>query len=242
MRLVCSDINIFKSSFEALSKIVNEIRMEVDSDGLRVNAIDSSHVTFVHLGINEYEFDVYECEKPRKITFVADEFLKYLKRVGKDSILELKVDDTYLTIHAEGNTNKTFKMKLMENDSEVPDIPEIDYPINIELDSKTFKEICSDIVEFSQKIKISNHDNYIKFEAFGDFTDAEIEYVYQNSYKETYTSIYDLEKIKLMLKAEKFAPKTRLSWGNDMPLLVEMRSENENQNLSFLLAPRIEEE
>ena len=216
--------------------------MEIDSDGLRVDAIDPSHVTFVHLDINEYEFDIFECERPMKICFTTDEFLKYLKRINKDSIMELTVDDNYLTIKSEGNTNKTFKLKLIDLEYDTPPLPEIEYPITIDMDTKLFKEIVKDIEGFSQKVKIYNKGNFIRFEAFGDFSDVEIEYVYQNSISDTFSSVYDLEKISDMLKADKFATKTHLSWGQDMPLLVEMKSENENEVLSFLLAPRIEEE
>ena len=242
MRIVCSDINIFKSSFEAISKIVNEIQMEIDSDGLRVNAIDPSHTTFVNLDIKEIEFDIFECEKPRSIFFNTDEFLKYLKRINKDSLLEIKVDENYLIIHSEGSTNKTFKLKLMENDYTVPSLPQIDYEMEFEISTKLFKEICNDIVEFSPRMKISNDGNFIRFIAFGDFTDAEIEYIYQNKVTEKYSAVYDMNKIKDMMKADKFATKTYIHYGNDMPVLIEMKSENENQCLNFILAPRIEED
>lgn len=242
MKIILNDINILKSPFEAITKIVHEIHMEIDSEGIRADAIDSSHVTFVHLNISEEGFDVFEVEKPQKICFDTEEFLKYLKRVGKDSLLELSVDANYLIIHSEGNTNKTFKLKLIEMDDMVPGIPEIDYPMTVDMPTKIFKEICMDIIEFSQKIRISNDGNIIRFDAFGDFTDAEIEYVFQNNKGEQYSSVYDLEKIKNMLKADKFAKHTLLSYGNDMPLRVDMEAVDENQNLSFLLAPRIEEE
>ena len=242
MRIVCSDLNIFKSSFEAISKIVNEIEMEVDSDGIRVNAIDPSHVTFVHLDINESEFDIFECEKPQKICFTTDEFLKYLKRMNKDSLLELSIDENYLIIHSEGATNKTFKQKLIEIDNSVPDLPKIEFPISVGIETKLFKEICKDIDGFSQKVQISNEGNCIKFIAYGDYTDAEVEYVYQNDITNTFSSVYDLEKIMVMLKADKFAKETVISWGETMPLLVDMKSGDGNQTLTFMLAPRIEED
>lgn len=242
MKIICSDVNILKSSFEAISKIVAEVQVEIDSDGMRLNAINPSHTTFVHLNINKSEFDVFECDVPRKIAFTTDDFLKYLKRVGRNDLLELSADEKYLTIHSEGNTNKTFKLKLIEIDYAVPDFPELEFSMNVDMDTKIFKEICTDIVDFSQKLRIYNEGNIIMFEAFGDFVDAEIEYVCSNDAKQQYASIYDLEMIKDMLKADKFASKTTLSYGDDMPLLVDMKSENENQNLCFLLAPRIEEE
>ena len=245
-KILCSDINIFKASFEAVCKIVNEVQMEIDSDGIRLNAIDPSHVTFVHLNIDEYEFDRYECAKPLKICFDTNEFLKYLKRIGKDSLMELSADANYLIIRAEGTTNETFKLKLIEIDDSIPPIPTIEYPNTFKVPTTLFKEIIKDISEFSQKIKITNKENDIKFIAYGDFADAEIQYTstdtVNDNLPENCSAVYDVVKIEPMLKADKFAKTTSISWGNDMPIFIEMKSENEKQELSFLLAPRIEVE
>lgn len=241
-KITCTDINMFKSSFEAINKIVTEIRMEVDNDGVRVDAIDPLHTTFVHLEIDVQEFESYDCDKPRSINFTTDEFLKYLKRMNKNTELELIIDDHYLTIKGTSNTTKTYKLKLIELDNTIPTLPELDYPMTVDLTTKTFKEICNDITEFSDRLKIYNKENIIHFDAYGAYVDTELEYSYRNDEQETYTSIYDMEKLGNMLKADKFAQKTRLSFGNNMPILVEMKSQNEKQNLSFILAPRIEED
>ena len=45
-----------------------------------------------------------------------------------------------------------------------------------------------------------------------------------------------------MLKAEKFADKTYVQLGDDMPLTLVLELLNDEGELSFLLAPRIEEE
>ena len=58
-KLVLSDPSIFKTSFDAISSIVDEVQIEVDSDGLRLNAIDRSHITYVHLELKESLFDIY---------------------------------------------------------------------------------------------------------------------------------------------------------------------------------------
>lgn len=242
IKIICSDITVFKSSFEAVSKIVTEVQLEIDSDGIRLNAIDPSHITFVHLELEKDCFDIFECTKPSKISFVTDEFLKYLKRIGKDSLLELGVDANYLIIRAEGRTNKTFKLKLLDIENNVPNLPEIEYPNKFMMDTKLFKEVCLDIVEFSHKLQIYNEGSVVYFEAFGDFTDAKIEYDSNQKLSEDCSSVYDLEKIKDMLKADKFATQTSVSFGDNLPLLLEMSNDEETQRLNFLLAPRIEDE
>ena len=243
MKLICSDVNLLKAPFEALSNVVTTVRMDVDSDGLRIDAIDSAHIMFVHLDVKPLLFDIYECSKPSKLVFQTDEFLKYLKRVSKDSILELTVDDPYLVLRAEGETNKTFKLKLLDEEDNTPSLPEIEYPMEVCLDTKLFKEIYQDIHPFSQKLAIANEGRTILFKGVSDFSDVCIQYVDADAPlpRENYSSIFDLDKIGNMLKADKFAHEASLRFGSDIPLLVELK-DDEYRNLSFLLAPRIEED
>ncbi len=39
-KAVLSDSNVLKTSFEAISSIVDEVQMKADSDGLRLDALD----------------------------------------------------------------------------------------------------------------------------------------------------------------------------------------------------------
>ena len=60
--------------------------------------------------------------------------------------------------------------------------------------------------------------------------------------EENVRSIFAIENIKEMLKAEKFADSTFIALGNDMPLTLSLKLLNDEGELTFLLAPRIEEE
>ncbi len=44
-----SDSSILKTSFDAISSIVDEVQIQTDSEGMRLDALDRSHITFVHL-------------------------------------------------------------------------------------------------------------------------------------------------------------------------------------------------
>jgi proliferating cell nuclear antigen len=54
--------------------------------------------------------------------------------------------------------------------------------------------------------------------------------------------VFSLEKIKEMLKADKFSDIATISLGDDMPLNLKLRMVSDEGELSFLLAPRIEAE
>ncbi|MBE6493555.1 MAG: proliferating cell nuclear antigen (pcna) [Methanosphaera stadtmanae] len=241
-KLVLSDPSIFKTSFDAISSIVDEVQIEVDSDGLRLNAIDRSHITYVHLELKESLFDIYECDKPIKLNVDTDELMKVLKRSKSDDVMELTVDEGHLILQFEGNTKRTFKVKLIDLEYEAPAQPSIEYPIKISVPIATIKDAIQDIEIVADRVAISVDEDNVIFTAIGDFADAEVEYLHGEKVQEKVRAIYAIENIKEMLKAEKFADNTYVSIGNDMPLTLSLELLNDEGELSFLLAPRIEEE
>ena len=73
-----SDSNILKTSFDAISSIVDEVQIQTDSEGLRLEALDRSHITYVHLELKSSLFDTYICDEPEKINIDTDELMKLL--------------------------------------------------------------------------------------------------------------------------------------------------------------------
>lgn len=241
-KLVLSDPSIFKTSFDAISSIVDEVQIEVDSDGLRLNAIDRSHITYVHLELKESLFDIYECDKPMKLNLDTEELMKVLKRSKSDDVMELTVDAGSLVLTFEGSVKKTFKVKLIDLEYDAPTPPQIEYPVELSMPISTLKETIQDIEIVADRVAFSVDADNLTLTAVGDFADAEVEYLHGEQISEDVRSIFAIENIKEMLKAEKFADSTTLSLGNDMPLTLSLKLINDEGELTFLLAPRIEEE
>ncbi|MCD7781265.1 MAG: proliferating cell nuclear antigen (pcna) [Methanosphaera sp.] len=241
-KLVLTDPSIFKTSFDAISSIVDEVQIEVDSDGLRLNAIDRSHITYINLELKESLFDIYECDKPLKLNLDTEELMKVLKRARSDDVMELTTEEGSLVLTFEGRAKKTFKVKLIDLEYDTPSAPEIDYPVTIGIPIDVLKETIQDIEIVADRIKISIDEDNMVLEAVGDFADAKVEYLHGEKVDTDVSAVYAIENIKEMLKAEKFADNTYLSLGDDMPVTLTLELLNDEGKLSFLLAPRIEEE
>ena len=241
-KLVLSDPSIFKTSFDAISSIVDEVQIEVDSDGLRLNAIDRSHITYVHLELKESLFDIYECDKPIKLNLDTEELMKVLKRSKNEDVMEVTVDVGNLILTFEGAVKKTFKVKLIDLEYDTPSQPDIPYDIKIPIPVSILKEAIQDIEIVSDRVSFEVDEDKLTLEAVGDFADAKIEYLHGEKINEKARAVYAISNIKEMLKAEKFSDNTYLSIGTDMPLTLYLELLNEEGLLSFLLAPRLEEE
>ncbi|MBM4240737.1 MAG: proliferating cell nuclear antigen (pcna) [Euryarchaeota archaeon] len=241
-KAVLNDPNILKTSFDAISSIVDEVQMQADNEGLRLDALDRSHITFVHLELKSDLFDEFSCIKPLKINVDTEELMKVLKRAKSDDIVELSTDEGNLIVTFEGEARRRFKIRLIDIEYEAPSPPELEYPTEFEVPFSLLKDSIQDIDIFSDKIALMvDKDKFIS-SAEGEFGDANIEYLHGEKIENKAKSVFSLEKIKEMLKADKFSDTVTLKLGNDMPLNLSLKMVTEDGELSFLLAPRIESE
>ena len=196
-----SNPNILKTSFDAISSIVDEVQIQTDSEGFRLDALDRSHITFVHLELKSSLFDEFVCDEPEKINIDTDEFMKVLKRSKSTDRVIMSLD--------EGNFIITFE---------------------------------GDMDLFSDKITLMVDSEKFRASAEGEFGDANIEYIHGEKIDTEAKSVFSLEKIREMLKADKFSEMAIINLGTDIPLYLTLRRVDGEGELSFLLAPRIESE
>jgi proliferating cell nuclear antigen len=237
-----SDPNILKTSFDAISSIVDEVQIQTDSEGIRLDALDRSHITFIHLELKASLFDEFVCDEPEKINMDTEELMKVLKRSKSDDRVLMSLDEGNFIITFEGEAKRRFKIRLIDIEYEAPTPPELDYPTEFEIPFNLLKDSIQDIDIFSDKVSLMVDSEKFKASSEGEFGDAQIEYIHGEKIDTDANSVYSLEKIREMLKADKFSDIAIIQLGNDMPLTLKLKMVSEDGELSFLLAPRIEDE
>lgn len=237
-----SDPNILKTSFEAISSIVDEVQIQTNSEGLKLDALDRGHVTFIHLELKASVFDEFVCDKDEKINVDTDELMKVLRRSKSDDRVLMSLDENNLILVFVGAAKRRFKIRLIDIEYEPPTPPEVEYPTEFEIPFSLLKDSIQDIDIFSDKIAFSVDSEKFKVSAVGEFGDAKIEYIHGEKVETSVKSIYSLDKIREMLKADKFSDIATIKLGEDMPLTLKLKMVTEDGELSFLLAPRMEEE
>ena len=237
-----SDSNILKTSFDAISSIVDEVQIQTDSEGMRLDALDRSHITYVHLELKSTLFDEYICDVPEKINIDTEEFMRILKRAKSQDRVLLSLDEGNFIITFEGDATRTFKIKLIDIEYDNPNPPEITHPTSFKVRFSILKDSINDIEIFSDKIALQVDDDYFIASADGEFGDASIKYLHGENIEENAKSLFSLDKISEMLKADKFSQEAEIRLGNDMPLSLNLEMPTGDGKLSFLLAPRLEQD
>ena len=225
-----SDSNILKTSFDAISSIVDEVQIQTDSEGMRLDALDRSHITFVHLELKSSLFDEYVCDVPEKINIDTDEFMRVLKRAKSQDRVLMSVDDNNFIITFEGDATRTFKIRLIDIEYDNPVPPTIEHPTNFKVRFSILKDSINDIDIFSDKIILEVDEDYF----------IASKYLHGENIQEHAKALFSLDKIREMLKADKFSEEAEISLGTDMPLSLTLNMVTGDGKLSFLLAPRLE--
>lgn len=239
------DTSILKSAFNSITNIVEEVQIQVDQEGLRLNALDKAHITFIHLELKKTVFTEYECTTPTSINIDTLEFNKILNRCKTSDELTLTCNDNNLIIIFENlSATRTFKIRLIDMEYEAPTIPDIEYPFSCDLPTKVFKDNVSDVELFSEKLNIRHYldDDYLYIDGGGDFGETSSRYLIETDEDGACDSVYNIDKIKDFLKSEKFSNTIILKSGDNLPLLLEFRLITNDGLINFVLAPRIEQD
>ena len=239
MKFKLSNIKNFKDSIITAEQMLDEIKFEADNDGVRFRGLDRSHVAFINLDIKSDYFDEYEIMNPESCIVDTSELVKVLKRSKSNDTLVFSFDAEEIKIQFIGTATRTFKIKQVDMEYDSPMMPNIEYPISIDVDYKQLQDIVKDAELYSDKLTISTEDQELKIISNGNFGEY-ISTVPLLVNLKNCSSVFSLDWLKKFFKLTSVSDVVNVNMGTDMPLLLDFEDED-GLNVTFLLAPRIEE-
>ena len=220
-----TDIRTFKDIIQVTDKIVDEIKITCDNDGMRYSCLDRGHVSFISADFNKDYFFTYNCEEPETLTVDSTELLNILKRAKSNDLLRISHDESNLILTFVGEATRTFRIRLIDAEYDNPTPPNIEYPV-------TRLELYTD------KITIKTNGDQLLVSGEGDKGSYEAELqALDNNADRAYKSTFSLDHVK---KLSSVSGSFYLSFGTDMPILLESMNEMEGYSYGMLIAPRIE--
>lgn len=164
---------VLKSVLDAIRELVTDVNFNCDEDGMKLQAMDNSHVALVALQLRASGFAQYRCDRQMTLGINVPSFQKITKCAAPQDILTLRAfdDGDLLTIVAETlNTDRVaeYEMKMMDIDIEHLGIPETRYDAEVTLPSSEFNRIIRDLKEMGESIRIEATKQGVTFTANGD--------------------------------------------------------------------------
>jgi proliferating cell nuclear antigen len=245
MKARCSNNHLI-TVVEAIKPIVDEAVFTATSEGITFRAMDASHVSLLDISWKRDGFLEYECNEEVTFGVRIDELLKLLRRIEKDTQVEISIADGEIQLTAsEGKRTRNYKLKLLDASKSETPIPKLSFNTRVTMLYDALVDALKDIDVITNVVEIYTNESMIKFYGKGDTGDAEVVYWQDentsiemfNEVKESKTA-YSLEYLLQMLNAVD-ADNVILEYSSKMPLrlqfLLPFRCD-----MQYYLAPRAE--
>lgn len=256
--------SVLKKILEAIKDLVNEANFDCSSTGIKLQAMDSNHVSLVALNLKSEGFEHFRADRKLALGINLGSMSKILKCSGNDDIITLKAEDsgdavTFMFESPKQTRISHFSLKLMDIDSEHLGIPSTEYKCVVKMPSTEFQRIVKEIATMGDTCKISTSKDGVKFSVSGDLgtgsivckqtatdDDNEEESDKDNDkitikMEEEVSLRFALRYLNFFAKATSLSPYVSLKMSPDVPLVVEYDM-GDMGTLRFYLAPKIDDD
>jgi proliferating cell nuclear antigen len=172
------DFCLILKDFKSFVDIIN---ITFSPDHMYIQSMDSSHVMLVEVCLPDYWFDQYHFDQSITIGLNTAMLQKIVKARDKSQSLELSFNDEKLSIHyfhsldkTGGGENKEFNIALIDNDSELLQIPDDEFSSEFSLASDRFTSLVSDLKEFGDSMMLDVSEQGIVFTSSNDSSNATV--------------------------------------------------------------------
>lgn len=192
----------WKTIVSAIGTIVEEATFEATSEGISFRGMDPSHVALVDVQLLNSAFEKYICDGSIKFAVRVDEFLKLLKRAGKDDSIEISigkagteegeagtdgemeseegetsrsitaVEENMLSIRMVSKYTREYKMRLIESTYSSTPLPKITFNTKVVMRMDSFLEALKDVEIVSDYVTMRCDGSIFQLIGKGDSGDA----------------------------------------------------------------------
>lgn len=242
MLLKLENPKIFVDLISIISELVTEVRLKVNQEGMSLNAIDPATVAMVYFKIPAELFSQFQLEKNEILGLNLENLKAVLRRCKPGSSLILSKEDNLLKLIIQDRIQRDFTLSLLEIESDEKEMPIWEFKSVIKLDSEAFSEVVEDCLVVSDACTFLAEPTKFTVEAHGPLNSAKIEFKGDEAeiYSDTSKARFSLEYLNKFIKGAKISSRTTISFSDNHPLRIDFPTGN--IILSFVLAPRIEQE
>jgi proliferating cell nuclear antigen len=241
MLLKLESPKLFSDIISIISELVTEVKLRINSEGISVSAVDPANVAMVYFKLPSDLFSEFVVEKEEILGVNLDNLKSILRRCKPGTSLILERTENMLKIGLHDRIKRDFSLALIEIDAEEKQMPAWEFNSVVKINSESFIEVIEDCAVVSDACTFSAEPTKFVVEAFGlnsaraEFSADEVEIHSANS-----MSRYSLEYLNKFAKGAKISSRATLSFSDKHPMRLDFTTGN--VILSFVLAPRVEQE
>lgn len=246
MKLVTIQAAAFKSTFEVLKDVLNDVNIYFRKEGMFIVTLDTARTSLVDIFLSADNFEEYECDTEEVIAGInISNTFKLLKTISNADVLQIDINcKEYMNISISSDTKKTqtkFQLKLLDINESRIEVPEVEMTTITTLPSIDFQRLCRDMSNIGSYIEIVRTGKEIKFNCEGDFANQEtvIETVEESP---TIRGLYSLKYLNIFTKATSMCASVEIIQETGNRFLILKYNVANLGELKFYLATKVSED
>lgn len=225
----------FRSLIEGQKEFLVDVNWQVDTTGIRVFATDEREQTFCHLKLYAERFEFFYIANNMTLGINMLSLFRLVKTIGNQDTLTLFVDKTDINRlgirieSVEKNKVTTYRLKLMDVDSQSVVLPPTRFPYAITMPSGDFQKLCRDLSQVGDTVRIKSQGNELIFICRGDSaeqetvigeTDGGLSITKREDPGSIIQDEYDLKYLQMFTKCTSLSNSVEIYMKKDFPLLI----------------------
>jgi proliferating cell nuclear antigen len=246
MKLVTIQASAFKSTFEVLKDILNDVNIYFRPQGMYIVTLDTARTSLIDIFLAADNFEEYECTQEEIIAGInISNTFKLLKTITNNDVLKIEINSKEhmdIEISSEAKkTNTKFQLKLLDINESRIEVPDIEMTTITTLPSVDFQRLCRDMSNIGTDIEIKREAKELKLRCEGDFADQEtsIECVDESP---TITGLYSLKYLNIFTKATSMCASVQIIQETGNRFLILKYNVANLGELKFYLATKVSED
>ncbi len=237
--------DVLKEVIKVVSTLVDEVKLNISNDGIALKAVDPAHVAMVDLELGKdafEELDASDCE----LGIDIDKIKEVLSLAKAGDVLDINHDEEHnkLVIHIE---NITRHMSLVDTmGMSDPKMPSLNLPAKIKIAAGELNQGIKASESISNHIALLANPEGFELSSQGDTDSVSLklrkDLLLALECTEPVRSLFSLDYFSNMIRSVPSAGVVNLSIGQDYPAKMDFDIAEGHGKVTYLLAPRIENE
>jgi len=242
MQLKLDNPKILSDIIAIISELVTEVKLKITKEGISLTAIDPANVSMVYFKLPSDLFSQYELQNDEILGINLENLKAVLRRCQLGSTLIISKQDNSLKLGIQDKVKRDFTLALIDIDVEEKELPVWEFKSVIKMPSESFVEVIEDCSIVSDACTFIAEPTKFTVEAHGPLNSAKAEFSADEIeiHSDFSTARFSLEYLNKFVKGAKISSNVTLNFSDNHPMRINFPTGN--VMLSFILAPRIEQD
>lgn len=246
MKLVTIQASAFKSTFEVLKDILNDVNIYFKPDGMYIVTLDTARTSLIDMYLAADNFEEYNCLQDEVIAGInISNTYKLLKTITNNDVLKIEINSKeFMDIEIISETKKMssrFQLKLLDINESRIEVPGVEMTTVTTLPSADFQRFCRDMSNIGNDIEIIRSRKTLKLKCDGDFANQETSIECPEESPDI-SGLYSLKYLNIFTKATAMCASVQIIQEISNRFLILKYNVANLGELKFYLATKVSED